>query len=130
MKKEAEKFATEDRKQKEMIEARNKADNLIFVCEKTLKDAGDKVKKEEKEEIEKKIEALKKAKDGQDLEEIKKTSEDLSSAVQKIGAAMYQQEAEGKAQTGPASSEPNKESDSSDQDEPLEGEIEEDDQQK
>jgi molecular chaperone DnaK len=137
MKKEAEKFATEDRKEKEMIEARNQADNLIFISEKSLKDAGDKIKKEEKEDIEKKIEALKKAKDSQTLEEIKKASEELSTAIQKIGEAMYQQGTESQGQnqaSGPASSEKNnskKDSGSSDKkDEPLEGEIEEDEQKK
>jgi len=72
MKKEAEKFASEDRKQKEMIDIRNKTDNLIYTCEKAIKDAGDKIKPESKKDIEEKIEELKKIKDGKDLEALKK----------------------------------------------------------
>ena len=54
MKKDAEKFASEDRKQKEMIDIRNKADNLIYTCEKTIKDAGDKIKPEDKKAVDEK----------------------------------------------------------------------------
>jgi len=132
MKKDAEKFASEDRKQKEMIDIRNKADNLIYTCEKTIKDAGDKIKPEDKKTIEDKIEELKKVKDGQDMEALKKANQELEDAIQKIGAAMYEK---AKASAGPDQSAPSgpKESDSKQEndskekkdEEPIEGEFEE-----
>lgn len=91
MKKEAEVHAEEDRKKKELIDVRNQADQAIAVTEKTLKDAKDKVNEADKKDIESKIAELKKAKEGNDLELIKKTNDDLMQAVQKIGAAMYSQ---------------------------------------
>lgn len=89
MKKEAEAHAEEDKKKRETAEVRNVADSLIFTAEKGLKDAGEKVKGEDRSDIEKKIEDLKKIKDGDDVEAIKKASEELSQAVQKIGEVMY-----------------------------------------
>jgi molecular chaperone DnaK len=90
MQKDAEKHAEEDKKKKELVETKNMADSLIYTTEKTLKDAGDKVKPEDKEGIEKLVETLKKEKEGEDLDAIKKAYEELGEAVQKIGAAMYQ----------------------------------------
>jgi molecular chaperone DnaK len=106
MKKDAEVHAAEDQKKKEFIEAKNIADNLIYQSEKTLKDAGDKVSAEAKKEVEDKISELKKVKDGDNMEEIKKKTEELSAAIQKIGAQMYQQaqpNQEPKKEEGPES---------------------------
>lgn len=89
MQKDAEKNADKDKKKKEVVEAKNMADSLIYTTEKTLKDAGDKVKKEDKEGIEKLAETLGKEKEGDDLDAIKKAYDELGEAVQKIGAAMY-----------------------------------------
>ena len=89
MKKEAEIHASEDQQKHNLIEAKNLADNLIYTTEKTLKEAGDKVKPEAKKEIEEKIEALKKIKDGDKIEEIKQKTEELSLAIQKVGAELY-----------------------------------------
>jgi len=91
MRKEAEMYAEEDRKRKELAEKRNQADTLIYTTEKTLKEAGDKIKEEDKKEIEEKLEKLKKVKDGNDINEIKNAMDDLSSSISKIGAQMYQQ---------------------------------------
>jgi len=91
MQKDAEKHAEEDKKKKELIEAKNMADSLIYTTEKTLKDAGDKVSAEDKKDVEEKAETLKKAKEGDDAEEIKKAYDALGEAVQKVGAAMYSQ---------------------------------------
>ena len=91
MKKEAEIYAQEDQKKRELIEARNSADNLIYTTEKALKDAGDKVAADTKKEIEEKVEALKKVKDGDNMEEIKQKTQDLSQTLQKIGAEIYKQ---------------------------------------
>ncbi|MGC9048922.1 MAG: molecular chaperone DnaK [Patescibacteria group bacterium] len=95
MKKEAEQFAAEDRKKRELIELRNQADALIYSSEKALKDAGDKIKDEIKKPVEEKIAELKKVKDGNDAEAIKRAIQELGEVVQKIGAAMYGQQAAG-----------------------------------
>ncbi len=89
MKKEAEIHAQEDTKKKEEIEIKNSAEALIYMSEKAIKDAGDKIKPEDKKLIEEKIEALKKVKDGSDIDAIKKASQELSTEIQKIGQAMY-----------------------------------------
>jgi molecular chaperone DnaK len=89
MKKEAEAHAEEDRKRKGTVDLRNHADTLITVSEKTLKDAGDKAKAEDKAVVEEKIKALKEIKDKDDGDAIKKAVDELDAAVQKVGAAMY-----------------------------------------
>ncbi|PJA87996.1 MAG: molecular chaperone DnaK [Candidatus Moranbacteria bacterium CG_4_9_14_3_um_filter_40_7] len=96
MKKDAELHAEEDKKKKEAVETKNMADTLIFTTEKALKEAGDKITPDEKKPVEEKIEALKKVKDGTDVEAIKKATEELSQEAQKIGQKLYQaaQEAE------------------------------------
>jgi len=120
MKAESEKFAAEDRKKKELIDLRNQADTLIYTCEKTLKDAGDKVKAEDKKPVEEKISELKKVKDGNDPETIKKAVQELGDAIQKIGAQMYQQKA-----PGPEPEEEKKEEKKKKKKGPIEGEFEE-----
>jgi molecular chaperone DnaK len=90
MRKEAEMHAEEDKKNKETVEARNQADTLISVSERTLKDAGDKVSEADRKEVEAKVTALKDVKDKPEIEPIKKAMDELSSAIQKVGAAMYQ----------------------------------------
>jgi len=119
MKKEAEEHADEDKKKKELIDLKNNADSLIFTTEKTLKDAGDKVKAEDKKQIEEELEALKKVKDSDDKDAIKKASDELSEAIQKIGAAMYQQQQE---QAGQQASGDEKKNDKKD-DNVEEGEV-------
>jgi len=89
MKKEAEIHAQEDAKKKEEIEIRNSAESLIYMSEKAVKDAGDRIKPEDKKTIEEKIETLKKVKDGSDIGATKKASQELSSEIQKIGQTMY-----------------------------------------
>ncbi|MBU2082087.1 molecular chaperone DnaK [Patescibacteria group bacterium] len=96
MKKEAEIHAQEDSKKKEEIEIKNSAESLVYMSEKAVKDAGDKVKPEDKKTIEEKIDALKKIKDSADIEAIKKASQELSTEIQKIGQAMYNPPAEEK----------------------------------
>lgn len=91
MKKEAEEHASEDIEKKEKIEARNRADSLIYTAEKTLKDLGDKVKPEDKSAIEEKMKALKDILDSGSKEELETKTNELSDAVQKLGAAAYGQ---------------------------------------
>ena len=92
MKKEAEINAAEDAKKKEGIETKNSAESLVYMSEKSIKDAGEKIKPEDKKTIEEKIELLKKVKDGSDTEAIKKASAELSTEIQKIGEALYKKE--------------------------------------
>ncbi len=108
MKKDAEEHSEDDKKKKEEIEIRNNAENIIFQTEKLIKDNGDKLKEEDKKEIEKQMEALKKVKDGDDIEVIKTTMKEAEEVVQKIGAAMYQQQAQDQKQA-PGAQEENKE---------------------
>lgn len=123
MKKEAEMHADEDKKKKDEVETKNQAESVLFTMEKMLKESGDKMKPEEKKEMEEKTEALKKAKDSGNLEDMKKAMEELNTIAQKIGAAMYQQNtASGEAQAE------NKTEDNKDEkkeDEVVEGEVEE-----
>lgn len=102
--KEAEKHAEEDKLKKEAVEVKNQADTLIFTAEKTLKDAGDKVKKEDKEEVEKKTKALKDVLEKGSKDELEAKSKDLSESLQKVGAAMY--EADGASHTNNKSTKP------------------------
>jgi molecular chaperone DnaK len=88
MAKEAESHAEEDAKKKEVIEARNIADSLVYTAEKSLRDAGDKVKEDLKKEVEEKVKASKEAIAGDDLEKIKKVTDELGQTLQKIGPAM------------------------------------------
>ncbi len=88
--KEAEKHAEEDKLKKERIDARNQADTLIFTAEKTLKDAGDKVKKDDRDEVETKIKALKEVLESGSKDELEAKTKDLSDSIQKVGATMYE----------------------------------------
>ncbi|MDP3974380.1 MAG: molecular chaperone DnaK [bacterium] len=89
MKDEAEKNAEADKEEKEKIEARNQADNMIYVAEKSLKDAGDKVKPEIKEEVKKNIKDLKDNLDKGSAKDLQDKTNVLSQSLQKIGANMY-----------------------------------------
>ena len=106
LKKEAASHAEEDRQKRELVEEKNKAEQLVYAAEKALKDAGDKVQAEIKTSITEKIEAVKKVKDGNDLGAIRSAVEALSAEIQKIGSAMYQKgpDAEGGAE-GPGAPE-------------------------
>jgi len=106
--KDAEMHADEDRKKKELVEARNQADSLIYSTEKSIKDLGDKVDEAVKKKAQDAIEPLRKAMEGEDPEEIKRLSEALTQASHKLAEAMYQQAsqdgaagAEGGPQGGP-----------------------------
>ena len=91
MVKKAEQYAEEDRKRREEVDARNKADSLIYQAEKTLSDLGDKISSADKEKINGAKDALKKALDGKDIEEIKRKTEELTKAVYEVTSRVYQQ---------------------------------------
>lgn len=87
--KEAERFAEEDKKRKETIEVKNNADQIVYQTEKTLNELGDKVSAEDKAKIDSKLEALKAVKDGDDIEAIKKATEELTQEFYAISSKLY-----------------------------------------
>ncbi len=89
MTEEAERFKDDDRKKRELVEAKNGADSLIHSTEKTLKDLGDKVSAGDKSNIESAIAALKQAVGAEDVDEIKAKSEALAQVSMKLGEALY-----------------------------------------
>ncbi len=101
MKKDAEDHADEDKKKSELIETRNIAETMIYTTEKMLSEHKEKVSEEDTKAVQEKIDALKAVTGGEDVEAMKKASEELSQVAQKIGAAMYsqQEQAETGAQT-------------------------------
>jgi len=104
MKRDAESFAASDAKHKEEIETRNAADSLVYTAEKTLRDYGDKIPADVKQEIESKITAVKSAIQGEDIDSLRSTTQELSQAMQKIGASVYQQPGQPQPNSGEQSS--------------------------
>lgn len=93
MKQEAEVHAAEDVKKKEDIETRNAADNLVYTAEKALREQGDKVPSDLRQQVEGKIAAVRSALQGQDIAYLRRTVQELSEVLQRVGAAVYQQPA-------------------------------------
>lgn len=91
MRKDAEAHAEEDVRRKELIEAHNHADTVAYSAEKTLKELGDKVPAEMRQSIEDRVKRLREVMGGQDLDTIKRMTDELSEELQKLGAAVYQQ---------------------------------------
>jgi molecular chaperone DnaK len=103
MVKDAEQHASEDKKRRELVEAKNQADGLIHQTEKTLSELGDKVPAGEKAAIEAAVADLKKATEGDDVDEIKKRLEALAQVSMKLGEAMYKQQgSDGAGPGGPS----------------------------
>jgi len=127
MKKEAELHAEDDKKKKELIEQKNTATNLIYTAEKSIRELGDKIEEGLKKDIETKIEELKKVKESDNIEDIKRLINELSPLVQKIGEQIYKQkqEEEGRQQQAGQQGEAEKK-----QEEPEEGEHKEKEEQK
>jgi molecular chaperone DnaK len=99
MRKEAEVHADEDRRRKELIEARNNADNAAYSAEKVLRDLGDKVPADLKSKVEEKVASVRQVMNGDNVETIRKAAEDLNQVLQQVGASAYQQ-------SGPAAGAP------------------------
>jgi molecular chaperone DnaK len=96
--KDAESHAEEDHKKRELVEARNHADTLIYSTERSIKDLGEKVDKDTKVKVEEAIGKLRKAMEGDDKEEIRRLSEELTNASHKLAEAMYQQASQAESQ--------------------------------
>lgn len=87
----AKKFEEEDKKRKESVEVKNNAEQIFYQTESTLKDLGDKVSAEDKSSVEEKLNALKSVKDGEDIEAIKKATEELTKAFYEVSSKIYQE---------------------------------------
>ncbi len=123
MRQEAEKHAQEDKQKKELADKKNEAESLIFATEKSLKEVGDKLTKEEKEEIEKALNQLKEIKDKatlDTLEDLTKQLQETSQVLAKFSQKLYQQS------STPTDSQSKTDSTKKSDDQPEEGEVVED----
>jgi len=102
MKREAEAHAEEDRKARDLIEKRNKADALVYNVERTLKEHGDKISAADRTKIEDAVKEVREALKGEDAPRIEKTSEALTQASYAIAQMLYQQTGEGAGATAGA----------------------------
>lgn len=91
--KEAEQFAKEDQAKKEAVDTKNEAESFVYQCEKTLKDVGDKLSDQEKDELHKKIDTLKETLKSDNTEQIKKDTEALKESFYKVSSKIYEQTA-------------------------------------
>ncbi len=94
LKNEASAHAAEDARRRDVAETKNQAESMVYTAEKALRDAGDKVPADVKAGVQEKVEALKKVKDGDNLEEIKSALDALSAEIQKIGQSFYNKDNE------------------------------------
>ncbi|MDJ0946181.1 MAG: molecular chaperone DnaK [Kiloniellales bacterium] len=101
MVREAEEHATEDKKRRELVEARNHAEAAIHTAERSIADAGDKVSAGDKEAVEAAVQDLKSVKDGEDVETIQQKTTALAEASMKLGEALYKATQEESAAGGP-----------------------------
>jgi len=125
MKKDAEAHAEEDLKRKDLIEARNHADNTAYAAEKALKEFGDKVPADIKSEIEAKVVEVRKAAEGEDVEAMKSATEALGQLIQKIGASVYEQQNVPGGDASSSETEAGPSSEGSGEDDVIDGEVKE-----
>ncbi len=100
MVKEAKEHADEDKKKRELIDAKNNADNISYSSEKLLKDLGDKVPSDMKSRIEEQVKAVRKASEGEDLDQMKSETEKLQTLQNELSQKLYQQQGAGQAGPG------------------------------
>jgi len=99
--KEAEQFAEQDKKQKEAVDARNEAEQLVYQSEKIISENGDKFSEADKNDVQQKVDALKEALKGEDIEAIKSKKEELTQSFYKVSEELYKQAAaQAQAQQG------------------------------
>ncbi len=108
--KEAEQYADDDKKKKELVEARNQAESMVYQTESTLKEVGDKISADEKKKVEDKVQELKNVKDSDNLDDIKAKTDALMTELNNLSQKLYQQTQAGQAnpeqgqgQAGPSS---------------------------
>jgi molecular chaperone DnaK len=119
MRQSAERHAEEDRNKRELVEATNRADNMVYSAEKTLKDLGEKVPADLKQQVEDAAAKVNEVKDSEDLNAIKTATDDLAEVLQKLGSAAYQQEPQAEDADTSEESEKTAEEDSSNDDEDV-----------
>jgi molecular chaperone DnaK len=128
MRKDAEAHAEDDRKRKELIEARNHGDNSIYAAEKALREFGDKVPADVKSDIEAKVAEVRKAVDGEDEDAMKAATDALGAVIQKIGASVYESQGVGNGTSeseAPESGEAGPSSDEGGDEDVIDGEVKE-----
>jgi molecular chaperone DnaK len=99
----AKRYEAEDKKRRELIDARNNADNLVYQTEKALRDLGEKVPSSDRGNIESKINDLKQAAQSEDLERIKKASDELQNVFYALSQQLYAQQGQTPPEAGPQS---------------------------
>jgi len=100
MVKEADRNAAEDRRRKELIEARNTADNLVYQAEKALQELGDRIAVEERSRIERLVNELRQAMDSEDIDRMRQMSETLQQMVHSLSQQVYATQTEGQGGQG------------------------------
>jgi molecular chaperone DnaK len=123
MRKEAELHAEEDRQRKDLVEARNNADNLIYQTEKTIRESGDKLDSALKSQAEEKVSALRQEMAGENVDKIRSSSQELEQIVQQLGASLYQQQQPPAGDAQPGETPPSSGSGGSDGEDVVEGEF-------
>ena len=123
MMKEAEANKEEDNKKKEAADAKNEAEQVIFMTEKAIKDLGDKVTDKDKKEAEDLIEKTKKALEGEDIEKIKDAKDELLKKANELATKVYEEAAKQQGQTEEA--EPDEKEDKKSKDDVVDAEYEE-----
>jgi len=125
MRQEAEVHAEEDRKRRELIEAKNRADNMVYSAEKTIKDLGDKVPGDLKGKVEDAAAKVREVKEGEDLNAINSATDALAEVLQQLGSAAYQaqQQAEGQPAGSDSSGGKSPDEGSSDDEDVVDGEF-------
>lgn len=123
MRRDAEAHAEEDQKRRDLIEARNTADNAIYTTEKTIKDLGDKVSEQHKSTIEDQIASIRQLREQEDAQAINTAVENLMKTLQEVGQAAYAQEQAQAAQGEPQAEQTGDQSDSGDQGDVVDGEF-------
>ena len=123
MRKDAEQHAADDLQHKNLVEARNSADNTAYTAEKVLKDLGDKVPADMKSKVEDGVVSVREVMDSDDIEAIRKATEDLNQIVQQIGAAAYAQADPAEGEPSP-DAEPETDNGTSDDEDVVDGEFE------
>lgn len=123
--KEAEQYAEEDRRKKELAEARNQADSLIYSVEKTLKELGDKVSEGLRKEVEEKIAELRKVMEGDDLNAIRRASDELTQASYRLAEMLYREKTAGGGSSSHSSQEQKEEKKRKGGDEVIDADFEE-----
>jgi len=119
----AEKYAQEDKQKKELIDARNQAENLCYTAEKTLKDAGNKLSDDMKKPVEEKVKELRSVLATAPIDELKTKIESLSTELQKIGQEMYKQNTGSPTGSSETPKNPDDKKGPKNPEEPVEGEV-------